>query len=463
MSTRPGIGSHLWLPTVLVPYLALLSVTVVIGADTLWLVAMGDTIAGRRSIPEGIPFAAADSSGWVNVPVLGELALAAVHFAGPVGLVVVQLVVVGATLLLTAVGARRLGASSGASAAAVLLVGLGALPSFGIVRAQLLSLVPFVAVLLVLRGQQRRPSRGIWVVVPLVAVWGNLHGGVLVGVAVIGCYLLLSRLRVEPVVAVTVGLATLAAVWVTPGLLGTGRYYVNVLTNEAAARGSDLWAPPSLASTFDVMLVVAAVVLVGAALRRRLPLWEYVAVAGLAVGTATAARHGIWLLLVVAPLAARGATRSPSADELGPSATRPPSRRLAVAAVTLGCLLCAAILVSRNDVLRKDEVVAATLAGETTGRTVLAVEPLAETLAAHGVRVWASNPIDAFSRADQAVFLDFLNGEGPPSSAALAGADVVVVVPGSPSAVLASSAGFVVTRSVGGYQVMECAVTAAGG
>ncbi|MEO7753775.1 MAG: hypothetical protein ABIS35_10205, partial [Terracoccus sp.] len=284
MTPRSAFRPHLWLTAVLVPYLALLSLTVVIGADTLWLVAMGDTIAGSRSIPDGIPFAAADSSGWVNVPVLGELALAAVHLAGPVGLVVAQLVVVGVTLLLTAVGARRLGASSGAGAAAVLLVGLGALPSFGIVRAQLLSLVPFVVVLLVLRRQQRRPSHGIWLIVPLVAVWGNLHGAVLVGVAVIGCYLLFSRLRVEPVVAIAVGLATLAAVWVTPGLLATGTYYVSVLSNEAAARGTDLWAAPSLGSPFDVLLVLAAVLLVGAALRRRLPLWEYVALAGLAVG-----------------------------------------------------------------------------------------------------------------------------------------------------------------------------------
>ncbi len=462
MSTRPGLPSHLWLPAVLVPYLALLSATAVIGADTLWLVAMGDTIAGQRSIPHGIPFAAADSSGWVNVPVLGELVLAAVHLAGPIGLVVAQLVVVGVTLLLTALGARRLGASSGATALVVLIVGLGALPSFGIVRAQLLSLVPFVMVLLVLRRQQRRPSRGIWLVVPLTAIWGNLHGAVLVGIAVIGCYLLFSRLRTEPVVAVAVGLATLAAVWVTPGLLGTGTYYVSVLSNEAAARGTDLWAPPSPSSPFDVLLVLAAVVLVGAALRRRLPLWEYAAVAGLAVGTATASRHGIWLLLLVAPLAARGATRSPSTAAAAPSATAP-SRRLAIATVALACVLCGGIIASRSDVLGRDEAVAATLAGETVGRTVLAVEPLAETLAAHGVRVWASNPIDAFSRADQAAFLDFLGGEGPPTSWALAEADVVVALPGSPSAALATSAGFATTRSVGGYQIMERRVTAAGG
>ncbi|MEO7754566.1 MAG: hypothetical protein ABIS35_14250, partial [Terracoccus sp.] len=336
-------------------------------------------------------------------------------------------------------------------------------PSFGIVRAQLLSLVPFVVVLLVLRRQQRRPSRGIWLVVPLVAVWGNLHGAVLVGVAVIGCYLLFSRLRLEPVVAVAVGLATLAAVWVTPGLLATGTYYVSVLSNEAAARGTDLWAAPNLGSPFDVLLVLAAVLLVGAALRRRLPLWEYVALAGLAVGTASAARHGIWLLLLVTPLAARGATRSRDPDGPSPSTSTTPSRLLAVVATVLVCALCGTIVASRSDVIRKDEVAAATLAEQTAGRTVLAVEPLAETLAAHGARVWASNPIDAFSRADQAAFLDFLGGEGPPSSAALAAADVVVVVPGSPSALLASSAGFTVTRSVGGYQVMERAVTAAGG
>ncbi len=43
-------------------------------------------------------------------------------------------------------------------------------------------------------------------------------------------------------------------------------------------------------------------------------------------------------------------------------------------------------------------------------RAVLAPEPLVERLAAEGLTVWLSNPIDAFSRADQAAYLDFLDG-----------------------------------------------------
>src|SRR5436189_5836743 len=63
---------------------------VTIGADTYWAVALGRDIARNGAIPDGIPFAVADSSGWPNVPVLGELSLAGLAAPGPGGIVVVQ-------------------------------------------------------------------------------------------------------------------------------------------------------------------------------------------------------------------------------------------------------------------------------------------------------------------------------------------------------------------------------------
>ena len=77
------------------------------------------------------------------------------------------------------------------------------------------------------------------------------------------------------------------------------------------------------------------------------------------------------------------------------------------------------------------------LAGD---RVVLAPEPLAEDLAAAGVTVWVSNPIDAFRPEDQAAYLDvWLGREG--GRRAIAASDVVVATPGSPAHRLAVSAG----------------------
>ncbi len=47
---------------------------------------------------------------------------------------------------------------------------------------------------LLLTGVTASTSRRIWLVVPLVIIWGNLHGAALVGVAAAGAYLLLDRI-----------------------------------------------------------------------------------------------------------------------------------------------------------------------------------------------------------------------------------------------------------------------------
>ena len=52
------------------------------------------------------------------------------------------------------------------------------------IRGQLFSLPLFAVCVLLLRAETREPSRRIWLLVPLLALWGNLHGAVLTGAAV---------------------------------------------------------------------------------------------------------------------------------------------------------------------------------------------------------------------------------------------------------------------------------------
>ena len=117
---------------------------------------------------------------------------------------------------------------------------------------------------------------------------------------------------------VLVGVATLAALLVTPVGLRTIPYYLGVFDNEAAKRATGLWARPSLSNPFDVMMILAAVVLLVAIVRRPPRLWECVALAGLTVGTLMAARHGVWLLMAAAAPAAVALTQ----DATGPSVVR---------------------------------------------------------------------------------------------------------------------------------------------
>ncbi|GAA2159950.1 hypothetical protein GCM10009826_26380 [Humibacillus xanthopallidus] len=437
----------------LVIVIAFLSITVVVGSDAFWLVALGDTIIRDGQVPVGLPFAVADSTGWVNVPVLGEVMFSLANRLGPVGLPMLQLAADATALGLVAVGARRLGAGRGPTAGAVSLVVIGALPAFGVVRSQLYSLVPFALLLLLLRTEYRRPTARIWLALPLLAIWGNLHGAVLVGLAVTGAYLLFARLRTDPWTAFGVGLGALAALFFTPAHIQTGAYYYGVLTNEAASRRSELWATPQLTQPFDVLLVGAAAVLAVSAVRQRLPAWEYVVLAGLGVGTLLAARHGVWLLLFSAPLAASAwSVRSRRSRTTPPQSLRPATVAITAAVVAAGCGL---VLWLRTPAFDAHLPVVVAVDQRAQGRTVLATEPLAESLAAAGTRVWAANPIDAFSRGDQSAFLDFLAGVGNQSSPALDSASLVVAPTGSDASRLAAQAGFDTVQQIGGYDLME--------
>jgi hypothetical protein len=383
-----------------------------VGADTYWLVALGDRIRESGAVPDGVPFAAADTHGWPNVLVLAEVILSVVAGWGAAGLAGLQLVVDAVALALVVAGTRRTDASDRGTAVALALVILGGLPAFVVVKLQLFSLVPFAGLLLLLRAQHRRPTRAIWLMPVLVAVWTNLHGAVLLGVAVGGAYLLFSRLRIRPIETLLVGPATLLALLATPAGLRTFDYYRDVMGNEAAVRGAGMWARLSLSSPFDVVFMIAAALLLVAALRRRLPVWEYVVLLGLLIATVTASRHGIWLILAAAGPAALGLSRGSGSGAAEAPATPRSGTRPAVTAGSLGALagvvLALLVLPQRDaETLGGSPALVAEVVGRAEGRVVLAPEPLVESLVAAGMTAWACNPIDAFDRDVQMAYLDF--------------------------------------------------------
>ena len=197
-------------------------------------------------------------------------------------------------------------------------------------------------------------------------------------------------------------------------------------------------------------MLLAALFLVGLAVTKRLPLWEYVALAGLVVGMATAARHGVWVLLLAAAPAAAALSRRGRSSLDG---TQPwPILRPWVPLIV--CLAVAPLVLVRGDgvsIASRDTVDAIVkLAG---GRIVLAPEPLVEALAVGGSRVSIANPIDAFTRADQAGYLDFLDGSTG-GLRALAMSEVVVVEPRSnPEKVVKGHPDFHRQATIGGWDV----------
>src|SRR5690242_5886853 len=165
-----------------------------VGADARWLAAIGAVIARAGHIPSSIPYAAAPSHDWVNVPVLGELIFHAIwSLDGDRALVVAQAIAVAATLALVLRGMRAAGSTDTASALVLVAIPVAAATSLFVVRAQMFSLPLFALLVLLLRSDARARSRRIWLLVPLVALWSNLHGAVLVGLIVASVYLVLER------------------------------------------------------------------------------------------------------------------------------------------------------------------------------------------------------------------------------------------------------------------------------
>jgi hypothetical protein len=403
---------------------ALCASVAAIGADARWLAALGSVIVRAGRIPSSIPYAAAPSHDWVNVPVLGELVFHWLEAAGgDHALVAAQAVAVAATLTLLLRDMRAAGASDGARAIVLLGIPFAAASALFVVRAQLFSLPLFALVVLLLRAEAREPSRRIWLLVPLVALWSNLHGAVLLGLIVVTAYLLLERFRRERWTALALLVASWGALFATPALARTGDYYLGVLHGEPAASGFGLWAPLSLHNPLDVVFVAVALPLLWFAVRVRPKAWELACFALLAASAVHVGRNSVWLVLFVA---------APAAAGMRLQRTRPTRSVLVACAwiVPVVLLVTAFARTPAQTVAGPDlRAEAARLAG---GKPLLADAEDAEQLALDRRRVWIANPIDAFDRRDQRLYLNWLRGRAA-GNALLRRHDVVLVQIGSPA------------------------------
>jgi hypothetical protein len=397
----------------------------VIGTDALWLVPLGHEIA-HGHLPSSIPFATAPTSGWQNVPAAAEFLFWGAYqvFGGTRGLVVAQVAAAAIGFAALAWGVRREG-SSGTTLAVCGVALVGALPAVAVTGLSLFSLALFPVVLALLEAETRAPSRRIWLAVPLLAVWGNLHGAALAGLGLLACYLVFERARQSWRLAVGVIAASMLGLFLTPALWNTPAYYWGVIRSEPARSGEGLWTPLGLGG-FSVVLVAAAVVLAVCALHRgwgRIRLWEGVALAGLTLGTLEVARNGTWLLFVLAYPAARGL-------DFGAL----PARLLLGIAAVSGIVGLTLLVRGPAD---PGSVPLARLAAY-DGQPVLAQAVLGQQVALLHGRVWVDNPIDAFRRADQRLYLDWTAGR-PSGAPAVSHAAFVLVKPGTKAAEVAAT------------------------
>lgn len=417
--------------------LALAALLSRVGADAGWLAALGHVITVRDGVPAGVPFAAAASGHWPNPLVLAELIFNGLEGAlGDRGLMLAQLLCVAAAMSILARDAARGRGEPIGIAAALLLVAVGALPSLAIARVQMFSLVLFPALAALLRAETRTPSRRIWLAVPLLALWSNLHGAAVLGAGMLILYLVLERGRREPRLAVSIGVAGILALCATPAGVRTVAYYAGVLTNLAAQRGQGLWGPLSLSSPLDVILVLAGLLLAYRAWRAHPHRWEVAMGAVLVLLTIRADRDGVWLLFFLAIPAARRLSPARSLRMLAPLAG------LAAVALLTVAIVRGPVPSGASRSLVRGAIAAA------HGSPVLADGMIDEQVALAGGRIWAGNPIDAFPRPVQADYLNWLAGERSGISAVTPAVRVVLVGRGTRTAALmARLPGFAAARS----------------
>jgi hypothetical protein len=387
-----------------------------VGADFRWAAVLGNAIVARWSIPDGVPFATAPTSDWANAPVLAEVVSGRMATAfGERGLYLLQILAVVFAFTVLAQTMRRAGATDGGRAAVLLLVAVGSVGAVAVARLQLFSVALFAVLIAILnRSREDRDTRRLWWLPVLFALWANLHGGVLVGVGVTAIYLAFERFRRQPAWTVALLGASLAALFLTPALLDTPDYFLGIMRSEAARQGAGLWAPLST-SPLDLAFVVVATMLVALARRGRPHRWEIAAGFTLAALTVHTARSGLWLLMVLAVPAARG---------FRVEGRLRPVTAWAVATVLIACVV---IGVARGPlpVGADAALIHSTIVRAGSG-PVLAQDVLGEQVVLGGGRVLISNPLDAFRREDQRLYLAWTSGK-PEGDILLRRARVVLV------------------------------------
>jgi len=301
-------------------------------AARLWLVPgyfRADTwlalTAGRDVWTSGIPHhetltALAGGDRWVDQQWLAHLATYGLYRLGGFGLIGALSVVLAAGAFAgVTLAARRWGARA---RTLLLLMPITAFPFFAQSwqpRTQMFAYPLFAAVfLLLLRDARHKPGR-VWLVLPLLVVWANLHGSAALGAVMIslrGVLLLWERRRERVWMALALTLLPPLLLLVTPYGIGTARYYADTLLNGSFRQLATEWQPvthdPVELAPFVALVALSAWTWLRA--RHETSLWERLAFVVLLAAAATSVRNMVWLTLGALPVLAVAAERFVPAD-----------------------------------------------------------------------------------------------------------------------------------------------------
>ncbi len=309
--------------------------------------------SGREVVQHGIPHHDAVTvwslgHRWTDQQWLAQLGWYGIdRIAGLAGVALVGTIVVAVTFASAIAGSRLLGASARSS----FLVGFVAMfvaPWSWQVRAQSFALPLFAWTLVLAADHVRRPSRRIVLAVPLLVLWANVHGSVLLGALVVSLALLGSALRQRSRRASITAAGLLVATWVatfaTPYGFDIFAYYRLMLIHPPFAQLISEWQRTTPSGITAAFFVLAAIT-IGLAIWQRRRLWLFdTLVLALTLAGALQALRGIgWFTLaaiVLVPRLLDGAIRRPDIVQL-PRANATLSLAAIAAAVVVFAIVAA--------------------------------------------------------------------------------------------------------------------------
>lgn len=287
-------------------------------------------VAGREIAHHGLPSHEALTlmplgHRWTDQQWLAQIVFYAVDKLGGLRLaVLLNIALVTVTLALGVAFARKRGASARSTLIVAIFTMLVAPWSWQL-RAQALALPLFVIVLALTTADVRRPSRRVFLALPLVALWANLHGSVLVGAGIVslaGIVGLARRASHAPGApgygrSLALAGAPWACLFASPYAWQLPDYYRLLLFTSPVSKVIVEWQAPKPHGWYLIFFGVAVVTAILAVWQRRRLGWYEVAI--LAVTLAGSLRSGrgiVWFaltVLVLLPTALDGALgdRSP--------------------------------------------------------------------------------------------------------------------------------------------------------
>ena len=262
-------------------------------------------VAGREIVQHGLPSHDAlviltHGTRWVDQQWLAQLFYYGAWTLGGIRLAVILNVVLAVAAVGSGVLAARLRGASSASVLVVSTVCLFVAPWSWQLRPQVLALPLFVWTVFLLTQDVRRPTRRAFLVFPILVLWANLHGTVVLAAvltALAGVAAIVRDRNVTPRAAAFLLLPWLCVLASPYGLHLPG-YYKLMLVNPPFARFINEWQParPSAVTVMFFLLVAATIVLV-VRQRRRFTLYELAILGLTCIEAVHAVRAIAWFAL----------------------------------------------------------------------------------------------------------------------------------------------------------------------